>query len=496
MYYFYSIALFFFHITLDLLTSLLGRLPFVAKKACQFAFIIYLILLLFNPIAYFYRVLPKDSKLSINLIELDEKFLIWKQSLNKKSNNHFTRYISKFIPVSGVHLVRLFDEEKIGWNDYLDNYYQKNKLSTKFNLKEVDGWKTLQSKKLKFSNINEYYKYNKFKIDYKTFYFKATQKSQVANAKGIYLSGSSLTSKRLKRSLSYLKKQKLNSIVYDIKDIIGFVNYKTNVRTAKILQRKRTPPIKNLVLFQRWLKHKGVFGIARIAMFQDEFLSTKYHKYSIYKENGEPLLTKGRRVWVDPNHKGVQSYSLELIWEVAKAGADEVQLDYIRYPAEGKWKTAKYIGLKNHYGKSQLLLAFLQKAKSLLSLYGIPLSLDVFGVVAWQEKLDIKSTGQDLKILSQAADVLSPMLYPSHFGNAFGGIKKPADHPYHFLLQGCARLKKIIPKSVIIRPWIQAFKWRVSNYGPKYITEQIRATNDTGYTGFLMWNAANKYITY
>lgn len=312
------------------------------------------------------------------------------------------------------------------------------------------------------------------------------------NVAALYLTGTSARPARVDKFLTFSRAQNLNGVVFDIKDVYGFVNYRSHLPEVKVTQGKTPPPLGELLPIVAYYKSKKFYTIARIALFQDELQATKFPDRQIKLRSGAPLKTKGRTVWVDPNKKAVQEYNLALIREVLQSGVDEIQLDYVRYPAEGDWKLAAYHGLKDHSEKPQVIGAYLQKVHALVHSYGARLSLDVFGVVAWQEPLDIKSTGQNMHVLSQAADVLSPMLYPSHFGLEFGGIKNPADQPALFLDEGVRKLRAIAPEK-IIRPWIQAFRWRVTNYSPRYITEQIRGAKKAGAQGYLLWNAGNAY---
>lgn len=311
----------------------------------------------------------------------------------------------------------------------------------------------------------------------------------------IYLTGTSARPGKVDKYLDFSRTQKLNGICFDIKDVYGFVNYKTALPEVRTTQGKTQPPLGELAPLIAYYKTKKFYTIARVAMFQDELMAGKFPDRQIKLQDGGPLLTKGRTVWVDPNKKAVQDYNLAIIREVLAAGVDEIQLDYIRYPAEGDWKIADYHGLKDFGEKPRVLGSFLQRVHSLTRAYGAYLSLDVFGVVAWQEPLDIKSTGQNMHVLGQAADVLSPMLYPSHFGHAFGGVSNPADKPALFLEEGVSNLREI-NKTQVIRPWLQAFKWRVTNYSPQYITEQIRGSKKAGGQGYLLWNAGNIYEHY
>lgn len=308
----------------------------------------------------------------------------------------------------------------------------------------------------------------------------------------LYLTGTSARPVRVDKFLDFSRAQGLYGVVFDIKDVYGFVNYRSHLPEVQRTQGKTPPPLGELMPIVAYFKEKKFYTIARIALFQDELQATKFPERQVKLRSGAPLKTKGRTVWVDPNNSAVQQYNLAIIREVLQAGVDEIQLDYVRYPAEGDWKIAAYHGLKDHHEKPRVIGAYLQKVHALVRSYGAHLSLDVFGVVAWQEPLDIKSTGQNMHILSQAADVLSPMLYPSHFGLEFGGIKNPADKPALFLEEGVRKLRHIAPEK-IIRPWVQAFRWRVTNYSPRYITEQIRGAEKAGAQGYLLWNASNAY---
>jgi hypothetical protein len=90
-------------------------------------------------------------------------------------------------------------------------------------------------------------------------------------------------------------------------------------------------------------------------------------------------------------------------------------------------------------------------------------------------------------------DVLSPMIYPSHF---FGmdGYALPGDAPEHFISTSMARFQKITADSgVTIRPWLQAFGWKTKTYSPDYIRTQVFASKQQGGIGFLLWNARNDY---
>ena len=143
--------------------------------------------------------------------------------------------------------------------------------------------------------------------------------------------------------------------------------------------------------------------------------------------------------------------------------------------------------------RSDVITGFLKKAYAELHPTGVLLSLDVFGVMAWQRPVDLSHTGQDIVGMAKYCDVLSPMIYPSHF---FGmdGIAHPGDAPEHFIGESMERFELITKGSgVVIRPWLQAFHWRTKTYSPEYIKVQVATAKEKGGIGFLFWNAANDY---
>jgi hypothetical protein len=143
--------------------------------------------------------------------------------------------------------------------------------------------------------------------------------------------------------------------------------------------------------------------------------------------------------------------------------------------------------------RSEAIANFLDRAYAQIHPTGVLLSLDVFGIMAWQRPVDLAHTGQDIVAMAKHCDVLSPMIYPSHF---FGmdGIAHPGDAPEHFIGESMDRFKLITKDSgVVLRPWLQAFAWRTKTYSPHYVEVQIEVAKQKGGIGFLFWNANNDY---
>ena len=284
-----------------------------------------------------------------------------------------------------------------------------------------------------------------------------------------------------------------NAVVFDIKDSDGSLS----IPFEHALAPKTTHrPIPNLPKYVRFLHEQKMHAIARIALFRDDNIAQNHSELAVHsRSTGQPWRENGKLVWTDTSNPKVQDYDIALAKWAATSGVDEVQFDYVRFPAEGNQKDAKFYFEAAHptWKRSDVLTDFLSKAYSALHPEGVLLSLDVFGVMAWQRNVDLAHTGQDIAQMAKYCDVMSPMIYPSHF---FGmdGYKTPGDAPEHFIGMSMERFVKVTAGSgVVLRPWLQAFAWRTKTYSPQYILKQVSTSRDNGGIGFLFWNARNDY---
>src|SRR5215469_2643602 len=283
-----------------------------------------------------------------------------------------------------------------------------------------------------------------------------------------------------------------NAVVFDIKDSDGSLSVPFDHPLAP--HNRRTIP--NLPKYVRYLHSMNLHAIARIALFRDEHIARDFPQLAVQsRSTGQPWRENGKLVWADTSNPKVQEYDIALAKWVAQSGADEIQFDYVRFPAEGNQADAKFYFLTAHpeWKRSDVIADFLEHAYQQLHPEGVLVSLDVFGVMAWQRNVDLAHTGQDIVRMAKFCDVLSPMIYPSHF---FGmdGYAHPGDEPEHFIGTSMVRFQTITAGSgVVIRPWLQAFAWRTKSYSPEYILRQVSTARDQGGIGFLFWNARNDY---
>ena len=310
--------------------------------------------------------------------------------------------------------------------------------------------------------------------------------------RAIYLTGVMVGSDHGVRIIKHWREVGGNAVVFDIKDSDGSVN----IPFDHPLAGRQHVYIRDVPKLAHFLHSQGMHAIARIAIFRDQRLVEAHPELAVKSHRtGNAWRENGKLVWTDTSNPKVQEYNIALAKYVADLGVDEIQFDYVRFPAEGDQKDASfYFQTENPtWHRSDVINDFLKHAYAELHPKGVLLSLDVFGVMAWQRPIDLSHTGQDIVGMARYCDVLSPMIYPSHF---FGmdGIAHPGDAPEHFISESMDRFKLITKDSnAVIRPWLQAFRWRTKTYSPEYIETQVRVAKEKGGVGFLFWNAGNDY---
>src|SRR5947208_2089007 len=134
--------------------------------------------------------------------------------------------------------------------------------------------------------------------------------------------------------------------------------------------------------------------------------------------------------------------------------------------------------------------------KDRLKASGVPVTFDIFGLTA--SATGDLGIGQVWEDFVSVADVVLPMVYPSHYYRGAFGYAWPNGQPYHIVrsaLTDALKRSDPLPGSAEIRPFLQAFTLgrRLPRYTPFEIREQIRAVEDLGITSWVLWNPRSVY---
>ncbi|MEB3236407.1 MAG: putative glycoside hydrolase [Candidatus Sericytochromatia bacterium] len=312
-----------------------------------------------------------------------------------------------------------------------------------------------------------------------------------APVKGIYCTSTTAGMDRIFTLATAMKAAGGNAVVFDIKDgPVSILAKDPKVRA--MTQWDHT--VTDLPKLVDRLHGMGIYVIARQVLFNDPVLAKRRPDLAIRsKATGKPWLEHGHLRWVDPSNPEVQDMNIRLAVELAQSGVDEIQFDYVRFPAQGNTRDCKYGFDEKVTPKHAIITSFLRKARAALAPLNARVGIDVYGVMAWGKDVDMAVTGQKIADMAKEVDVICPMVYPSHFYPPFDGFARPADQPYYFISQGVARVRNHIGEGTVIRPWLQAFGYMVSNYNADYVYKQLQGGRDGKAVGWLLWNASNKY---
>jgi hypothetical protein len=314
--------------------------------------------------------------------------------------------------------------------------------------------------------------------------------------KGLYVRGSTAGAKGYPALLDRIVSHGMNAIVLDVKDYDGPLTYPSKVPLAVESGAVHKPPMRSYARAVRFAHQRGVRVVARVSCFNDQLMSKAHPGMAIRGISGHVY----RNGWLDPRSERAQGYVIDLVKEALDAGVDEIQLDYVRFPVIGMKNIDFGLDTKaDPNAKVDVITRFVERVHAVTSAHGVPLSLDVFGVIAFGKKQDIQNLGQDPSLLAKHSEFLSAMVYPSHFDEGFMGLDQPADHPELVGLgvkQMRAEMEERgldLDKSAKIRPWLQAMRHKSSNYGAGYIQDEIRTGDKAGASGWLLWNPGQVY---
>ncbi len=157
--------------------------------------------------------------------------------------------------------------------------------------------------------------------------------------RAVYLTGTMAGSAKGLEIIRTWREAGGNSVVFDIKDSDGSVSVPTGLPLAP---DQKSYPIRNLPKFTSFLHSQGLHAIARIAIFRDEALVVKHPELAVQSRRGGAWRENGKLVWTDSSNPKVWEYNIALAKFAAANGADEIQFDYVRFPAEGDQKDAKF----------------------------------------------------------------------------------------------------------------------------------------------------------
>lgn len=316
--------------------------------------------------------------------------------------------------------------------------------------------------------------------------------AEQVGVKAIYATADVAGGERLEGLLNIIDRTELNAIVIDIKTYRGTLSFAPR-DPALAPYAPAKPLIADLEALLARVHERGIYAIARFPVFQDTMLAERRPELAVARSGGGIWRDRNGLAWVDPASFEVWKYNAALAREAAARGFDEVNLDYIRFPSDGLLSAIRYQVWNRKLSKQEVLREFFDYVTHVLHAQGVPVSADLFGISFFRLETTI---GQFYPDAAEFFDFASPMAYPSHYPPGFEGYKNPALYPYEVVkktLDSGAELiaerQKVRAK---VRPWLQDFDLG-ADYDAARVRAQIRAAEEGGAEGWMLWNARNVY---
>ncbi|WP_049434787.1 putative glycoside hydrolase [Staphylococcus hominis] len=326
--------------------------------------------------------------------------------------------------------------------------------------------------------------------------------------KGIYVTSNSTQGAKMDELVKFIKDSNLNTMVIDVKDDTGNITMKLNTGNKQV--DKNTLDIVDGKKLLKKLHDNNIYPIARIVTFKDTKLANEHPEWTFKNSDGSVWTNGKGDSFVNPFMKEVWKYDIDVAKAAAKAGFQDIQFDYVRFPEGFENQADSLTYNKGEYKNSQMssgdqrvdtITKFLEYANKELKPMGVNVSADVFGYSALVE--NAPGIGQSFPKISKNVDAISSMIYPSHWSNGDFGLQAPDTEPYktvnRYIQKENSLLDTLGKDKPISRPWIQDFTasylgaGNYIDYDAKAISEEVQALKDNGVNEFLLWNAGNDY---
>lgn len=321
---------------------------------------------------------------------------------------------------------------------------------------------------------------------------KATKKSttkekpilkRADNVAGVYLTAPSAgNDKFLTKTFDTLIASGGNAVVLDVKG--SNVYFHSAAPIANDVQLVR--PSFDLPEILAAAKARGIYTIGRFIAIKDTSFTSRKPGTSVRHPKTNAVISD----WSDPANEDVIAYNTELMCELAAAGIDEINLDYIRF------STSEFGALRAYTGKEKAdrLEKFILASRDAIDRCGpdTKLGISTYAILGWNFPVNFETLGQDIPRFAKIVDIISPMAYPATFaaGHYYNPAKNPGSRSYYLVYRTMTGYAELVgPENLHkLRPWIQGY-----SITSKDMVDQISAVYDAGACGFSVWSASNSY---
>lgn len=285
-----------------------------------------------------------------------------------------------------------------------------------------------------------------------------------------------------------LRAHGLNTLELDVKDEDGHVGFVSPHLPALARSAGAARPYYDAAAVALRAAEAGVYLIGRVVAFQDSLLAAARPDLAVQRPDGSPWTDAAGRGWLNPYDRRAWRYVVDVAAAAARAGFDEIQLDYVRFPSEGDLAAAVY-PRRSAQPKGRVIEGFLAYAARRLRPLRVRVSVDLFGLAATRDL----GVGQVPRWIGRHVDAVYPMVYPSHYVPGEYNLVEPEAFPGSTVTRSLRHFRRQLRGlKVRIVPWLQDFSLR-RPYRLAEVAEQVAAARRERTAGFLLWNPEGVY---
>ncbi len=286
----------------------------------------------------------------------------------------------------------------------------------------------------------------------------------------------------------YLAIPGLTALELDVKDETGKVGF---LMPATTLARRvgASQPYYKAAVVGRKARAAGVYLIGRIVVFEDPTLTAARPGLAIQHSDGSVWVNNAGLGWANPYDKRVWRYVVGIGQAAARAGFDEIQFDYVRFPTDGPIESAVFPH-KASEPMGWTIARFAHYASSRLHPLGVRVSVDVFGLSATHDL----GIGQVPGRLAKYVDAVYPMVYPSHYNSGEFNLPDPSAAPGQTVALSLRDFRNaMLGRKAQLIPWLEDFSLTSAHPALSDVEAQIKAARRSRAKGFLLWNPEGVY---
>ena len=316
--------------------------------------------------------------------------------------------------------------------------------------------------------------------------FRSTLPEEI---RGVHVTGPLMSLPGKFQQYLALKRYGLNTVEVDVKDETGNVAFIKGAPTLAV-KDGAARGYYNAKAVAAQAHRAGIYLIGRVVTFEDPITAVAHPELAIHRSDGSLWHTNGGLAWLNPYSRAAWRYDVDVAVSAAKAGFDEIQFDYVRFPSDGDLSIIRYPGAHPQPMK-KTIAAFLAYAAGRLHPLGVRVSADVFGLAASHDL----GIGQYPAQVGKVVDAIYPMTYPSHYTSGEYNLPDPNAAPGATVRDSLRDFRtRLAGRKALLVPWLQDFSLG-RTYTFTDVAAQIASARamDTG--GFMLWNAVGLYTS-